>query len=165
MSDIALQWGDSEADIVLDGADLLLEDGLETAVIISLFCDARADASDVLPDLESGRRGWWGDLFADAENDHTGSKLWLLWREKRTQETLERARQYASEALAWMIEDGIAASIDIAASFLSLAELTGSGTNPHEYALVIEATITKPDGTREAFRYAYQWAQQIAKRL
>lgn len=165
MSDAALVWLDSEADLALDGADLLLESGLETAVIVSFFCDRRADVTDVLPDVEGGRRGWWGDLFSDAENDRTGSRLWLLSREKRTQETLERARQYALEALAWMIEDEIAASVAVATSFVSLADLGGSGLNPHEFALLLDVTISKPDGTRESFRYAYQWTQQLMKRV
>ncbi|HEU4604060.1 MAG TPA: phage GP46 family protein [Steroidobacteraceae bacterium] len=165
MSDIALIWGDSEADIALDGADLLIDEGLETAVTLSLFCDRRADASDALPESGASRRGWWGDEFADVEGHRTGSKLWLLWREKRSAELLEKARQYCDEALAWFIEDGIAATINIATSFASFADLFGDTEKANEYAIVIEVEMIKPDGTREAFRYAYLWAAQLAKRI
>lgn len=159
MTDIALQWIDGEADAVIDRADLLAEEGLETAIILSLFCDARADASDVLPSPGDGRRGWWGDQFSSEANDRLGSKLWLLGRAKRVNETLERARKYSQDALAWMITDGVASAISIATSFASLADLTASNVRPHEFALVIEAQITKPDGTREAFRFARHWQQ------
>lgn len=164
MTDIALQWIDGEADVLLDGADLLADDGLETAVVISLFCDARADVSDALPEGDKTRRGWWGDQFG-ATGDRTGSKLWLLWREKRTSETLERARRYCEESLAWMIDDGVAASLAVTTSFASLADLTASGAKPDEYALVIELQIIKPDGSQVAFRYAYQWDQQLYRKV
>lgn len=161
MTDVALKWVDGSADVMLAGADLLADDGLETAVLISLFCDARADSADELPEPNGKRRGWWGDQFSDARGDRTGSKLWLLWRAKRTAETLERARQYCVDALQWMIADGVAASVTVATSFISIAVLTGSGVNPDEYALVIEPKITQPDGSQVSFRFAYQWDQQL----
>jgi phage gp46-like protein len=163
MTDIALQWIDGEGDTRVNGADLLLDEGLETAVILSLFCDARAESSDVLPDGETHRRGWWGDQFSTAINDRTGSKLWMLWREKRVAATARRAQQYGEESLAWMKDDGIAESVSVAAFFESIAVLTGSAARPYEYALVLEVRITKPDGTRESFRFAKQWQEQAEK--
>ena len=58
---------------------------LASAVIVALNTDALADASDVLPDPRSSdRRGWWGDLDAQAiwNGWPIGSKLWLLTRAK-----------------------------------------------------------------------------------
>lgn len=105
------------ADIaVIDGL-LQLDGGLRTAVLISLFTDARADAADVLPTAGDDVRGWWADTFAETEGDRIGSRLWLLSREKATNKTLERARGYARDALAWLIEDGIAATVEVATSW------------------------------------------------
>lgn len=163
MTDIALKWIDTEADAALNGADLLLDEGLETAIIISLACDRRADDSDQLPEGETQRRGWWGDAFAADPNDRTGSKLWMLWREKRTQETLQRARAYVLEALQWLIDDGVSSTIDCATSFVSIAELTSSNVMPHEFALVIELKVHKPDGSSESFRFAYHWQKQLQR--
>jgi phage gp46-like protein len=59
------------------------------------------------------RRGWWADEFAAVEGDRIGSRLWLLDRSKRTNETVLRAKQYVREALAWMLEDKVVASIDV----------------------------------------------------
>ncbi|WP_267881330.1 hypothetical protein [Xenorhabdus nematophila] len=39
MNDIALQWQVNGADIVIDHADILLDNSLSTAIIISLFTD------------------------------------------------------------------------------------------------------------------------------
>ena len=43
--------------------------------------------------------------------DKFGSRLWLLAREKITDKTLGRVREYAAEALQWMVDDGVAASV------------------------------------------------------
>jgi phage gp46-like protein len=162
MTDIALKWIDAEPDAVVNGADLLRDDGLESAVIISLACDARADENDQLPIGEPSRRGWWGDQFSDAANDRTGSKLWLLWREPRNAQTLERAKGYCEVALRWMIDDGVASSIECVTSFHSVAELTSTDVRSDLFALLMEIAIKKPDGGRETFRFARQWADQIA---
>lgn len=49
INDIKLQWQLDNADIVINQADIALDDSLCTAVIISLFTDRRALDSDVLP--------------------------------------------------------------------------------------------------------------------
>ncbi len=163
MTDVALQWADGVADSSVAADDLLAEEGLQTAVVLSLFCHRRAESNDQLPPGETQRRGWWADAFASDISDRTGSKLWLLWREKRTDETLQRAKKYCEEALAWLIEDGVASTVVVATSWASIAALTGSGVNPHEYALVIELEIVRPTGTHESYRYAYNWDRQIQK--
>lgn len=126
MADIASAF-DSEAfmaDLMMSGG-LLQEDGTaETAIIISLFSDRRAEPDDELPVGHDDRRGWWGDAMplanADAaEGDRIGSRLWLLKREKQTQETLNRARGYIEEALAWTIADGVFASLDVTVSWVA----------------------------------------------
>ena len=120
MTDIASAF-DSEAfmaDLIMSGG-LLKDDGTpETGVIISLFTDRRAEPDDELPVGQDDRRGWWGDALppatADAAaGDRIGSRLWLLKREKQTQEALNRARGYIEEALAWTIADGVFASLDV----------------------------------------------------
>ena len=101
------------ADIEIRGGDVALGHDLETAVIISLFTDKRARPDDILPGASDDRRGWWGDTYSEIENDPLGSHLWLLHREKQTQQTLNRAREYCQDALQWLIEDGIASEINV----------------------------------------------------
>ena len=85
---------------------------LESAIVISLFCDRQANADDPLPDGAMHRCGWW----ADVDGDLIGSRLWLVAREKVQASVLLRAREFAREALQWLIDDGIARSVDVRAS-------------------------------------------------
>jgi len=156
-NDIRINW-DSElmaGDFYFDSAvqDLELDDGLETAVLISLFTDRRAKVDDVLPDSNNlDRRGWWGDLGSpEVEGDQIGSRLWLLDREKTQESVLVKARKYAEEALQWMIEDGVVKSIKV--------ESERQGTPGTDW-LVLAVQIYKPDGAVTAFKYEMQWEAQ-----
>ncbi len=115
--DIALVY-DAEAgafDLAIAGGDLVADEGLETAVLLSLYTDRRALDEDELPDGGTDRRGWWADAYGDRP---IGSRLWLLSREKELDSVLRRAEEYASEALAWLTEDEIAASVEVEAIHL-----------------------------------------------
>lgn len=142
MTDVALLWDaeQAQADIAVFAADLLLTESLDSAVIISLFTDRRAPADIQLPPGDH-RRGWWGDSYPDIEGDELGSLLWLLAREKQTPEVLARARRYAREALAWMVADGIARSIEVVASFADRG------------LLQLSIEILRSSGERERFSY------------
>ena len=102
-------------DLWLTGGSLVTDEGLRTAVIVSLFSERRAEPADALPDGSSDRRGWWGDAYAAAEGDRIGSRLWLLGREKDLAAVARRAEEYARESLAWFLEDGIARAVTVAA--------------------------------------------------
>lgn len=110
-------------DLVAGGAGLVDDDTLRSAVLISLFSDRRAKADDRLPDDSGDRRGWLGDALAGIAGDRIGSRLWLLNREKQTEETRRRAAEYAREALAWLIEDGLAATVEVEAEWVSMGVL------------------------------------------
>lgn len=126
MSDITTNLVQSTQSFYFDwaidpnGPGLDMDDGLQTSVIISLFTDRRAEASD-LPAGANGadRRGWWGDSFADVEGDKIGSRLWLLAREKQTQATLLKARDFALEALQWLLDDGIARQLTVTPTWMA----------------------------------------------
>lgn len=150
MSDIALlfdsgAWG---ADLGLVGGDLVLDDGLRTAAIISIFSDARALDDDVLPD-GADRRGWWGDCGNDDPSDRLGSRLWLLAREKATDRTAIRARDICREALAWMIADGIAAAVEVSCTLYRITAARTTG------ALLIRITLTRPNGASVAIDFLW----------
>lgn len=110
-------------DISLLDGDLQTDEGMRTAVAISLFTDARAADDDELPNPGGDRRGWWGDTYAPIAGDVTGSKLWLLARSKNTAGVLAQAQQYGQDALAWLVTDGIASSVTVVASFPRLGWL------------------------------------------
>ena len=114
MTDLALAWNNltGAGDICVVGADLLSDDGLETAILVSLFTDARVREEE-LPSGHTWRRGWWGDAVDD-EPDVTGSKLWTLRRSKATQEVLvQGARRSAARRLRWLMRDGVAIAVEV----------------------------------------------------
>ncbi len=105
---------------------------LETAVIVALGTDARANADDELPVIAvDDRRGWWGDL--DAEEIWSawpiGSRLWLLERAKitgaaaRQGATLARAESYVREALQPFVDSGIASKLSVVAARTALGKI------------------------------------------
>jgi len=146
--DAALVKRTNGLDLAIAGNDLRTVQGLSTAILISLFTDRRAEDDDELPLGTTDRRGWWGDAFADVSGDRIGSRLWLLRRAKQTQQTLNRAKEYAHEALAWLIDDGVATSLQIAAS------------NAGNAILSLEISITLPDGT--PFDQVYEYSLEAA---
>ena len=99
--------------LFLNGAQVSADmtDSLSRAVVISLFTWQRASQSDEVDNDQ--RMGWWGDTFAENKGDKIGSKLWLLLRQKVTDETLLRAQEMADDALQWLVEDGICTEISV----------------------------------------------------
>lgn len=149
MSDIRTVFIDMEtgADLAMADFDLATDDGMDTAIVLSLFADARANDDDQLPAGQTDRRGWWGDAFAPVSGDRNGSRLWLLRRSKQLQYALNEAREYAEEGLAWMVADGVAERVEVVA-YIPRFEVLG---------LVI--TIYKPDGSVFRRRYETLWEQ------
>jgi phage gp46-like protein len=123
MTDIALLYSQAlqALDVAMWDGDLQADDSIATAVILSLLLDAPAQPGDVLPDpLSADRRGWWGNAFlppVDGKPDVYGSRLWLLSRALQIPATLRAAEMYAAEALAWMIEDNVVASVLVSCTF------------------------------------------------
>lgn len=164
MAILALRWDAAalSGDIAAAAADW---PDLASAVVTSLFTDRRAEPDDVLP-TESGlvrtplpghaaRRGWWGDSegqFDGADRGRIGSRLWLLGREKRRPDVLRRARLYAEEALAWLIDDGIAEAVEATAEFQGDDRLA---------LLVVIRRGLGPGGDFTA-RYDWAWRQVAA---
>lgn len=142
-------WTDEHGNPVLDDAGGLVDaivdpaltlqrsSDLATAVLISLFSDAQADSDDALPDAAAGRRGWWGGAI--------GSKLWLRQRAKPTPALLVQVKDDIQQALAWLVDDGVAASVDVATEF----------TRPG--MLGARITIHRGAGPSLSLRFANLW--------
>ena len=98
--------------VTLDG--LFDESELGDAVYRSLFSWARAQVDDE----EDGHDlyGWGGDCLADTSGDRFGSRLWRFMRVKMSDVVPGQLKQMAEEALAWLINDGIADVVDVTAT-------------------------------------------------
>lgn len=108
---LTLQPGDYY-DITLDDqGDIAKVTGLESALLMSLFSEVRADKSEVGDPAR--QRGWWGNLLNPIQNYQIGSKLWLLEQSRVNYDTQNRALDYAEDGFKWLVEDGIADSITV----------------------------------------------------
>jgi phage gp46-like protein len=116
------------------GCDISFTNGtdIESAVLASLLTWCRATRAEVQPG--DSRYGWWADTQS---NTNIGSKLWLLQRAKALPTITKTAIQYAKDALQWMIDTGVAKSIDVQ------GYLNTQGNN----SLSLQITITQNDGS------------------
>jgi phage gp46-like protein len=144
MSDITTVWIPAlgRGDWVLKGSDLQGGNDLTTAVLISLFTDRVANTDDVISDGSNDPRGWWGDA---GQQYPIGSRLWLLEREKQTDATAARARDYMAESLKWMLDDGVVARFEIDAQWVAPGRL-GASVIAH-----------RQDGSTVAMNFANLW--------
>lgn len=143
-ADIRTFWDvtNIRGDWQVSGAALASGDDLATSVLISLFTDRRANDDDALPDASNDRRGWWGDLDQDVP---IGSRLWLLARSKLTPAVAQAAKSYVAEALRWMLDDGVAAAVDIVTSIVM----------PNRLNVIV--TITRATGTKQSLQFNWAW--------
>lgn len=99
-------------DLVLDGDDFAIEEGVETALIVSLFSDRRAASDEVSDPLK--RRGWIGNQVAEVPGDNFGSGLWLYDQSRLDPQSANGLRLEAMQALEWMIDEGLATDVEAA---------------------------------------------------
>ncbi len=151
--DVALRWSEihGAADIALEDDDVAGDDGLDTALILSLFMDRRAQDGDTLPGAPDDKRGYWADGLAEVEGDQMGSRLWLLERAKLEPTLPQRARSLALDGLSWLSEDAVASEFDVSAT------VTGERID-------LEVIVERPAADVVSFRYAHVWDAEEAAR-
>lgn len=105
---------------------LVEQSDIESAVAISLGAKARSKKQN----------GYWADSLND---NKCGSLLWTLERETMSDQVLERAEQYASEALNWILVGNYAERIEVSASAMDINKVgivvTIDGVRMGEYAV------------------------------
>lgn len=142
---VSLASGQIDYALNADGT-MASESSLQSAVLISLLTERRAEDDDRLPyqpsseyPVPADRKGWVGDGFG---GQRIGSRLWLLVREKQTTETKHRAIEYAREALQWLLDDQHVVNISIEAEWNGIGRLE----------MLIRLQL--PSGAIETFKFA-----------
>lgn len=128
--DVRLQHTDDGGNIEFVAGQPVMDQGLGTAVYISLF---------------SG--DWWGNAIS-GRDEKLESELDNLYERTLNNKTRLDAEEYARKALAWMTRSGIAKEVKAEASLPAVGWL----------GLVV--TITQPDGSEAELRYQVNWAAQ-----
>ncbi len=136
-------------DLVIENGDLKADNGLETAVMISLYSNRFVERED-LPPLETDQNGWWADEISDPIDDLIGSKFWAIERRGVSLESANRYEESGREALAWMIEDGIAKLIPVESTIVSGERID------------VAIDIFRPDGDNIPSRFI--WDGQALRR-
>lgn len=132
--DIKLQLVNGKYDIDWDeNGELKTDEGLDTAILLSLFCNQRADESEVPQPVYRG--GYWGVDITDMQF----SKLWLV-NGRKTQDKLNQGVEFCNTALQWLIEKEYATNVETVASF------TDNG-------IKLDISITKVNGIIESKIY------------
>jgi len=126
----------------VESTELSQDESLNRAVIISMFTWRRANPDDI---TEGEKMGYWGDSAEPPQtNDKIGSRLWLLSREKVTQSTINRAREYGEEALQWLVDDKVASRVTVTTERFGLD------------GIAMLCTVYRVDGATQ-FRFDNVW--------
>ncbi len=145
MTDFALVQNGAVIDMAVVNGDILGDDGLQTAISLSLFMDRRATDDDAKLHGITHRRGNWADSI-DPQRHQRGSWLWLYERATLVSRSASAISREAKRALAWMVKDGILGSVDC-----NVARLDNRG-----YTLQI--TITRPgSATPQSYEFVRYW--------
>ena len=102
-----LDGGVYDLKIGFDG-DIETEDFFDTAILVSILSDKRANESEVLEARH--RRGWIGDESRD-DGHLIGSKLWLFDQSRLTRTVMNSIEDEVKDSLQWFVEDGHAVAI------------------------------------------------------
>jgi phage gp46-like protein len=144
--DIAIVWDavNNRGDWTVADGDLATGDDLESMVLICLFTDKALPAGTVPPDGTDDPRGWCGDSYAALP---IGSLLWTLRRRSISNASalLREARDICNDALAVLVTDGVAESVNVQTYYPS----------PGQLGFII--TIAKPAGISATFKYQWAW--------
>lgn len=143
--DVRLRWDLTalESDVTLTAGDLEPENGLATALLLSLFTDAPASDEQLARFGGDDRHGWCLDSLAATPGDRYGSLLWLLQREAQTTENLNFAREAAEQATRWFVTDGVLDEVIVQAEY------------PQRGLLALQLELVRARAPRE--RFAFVW--------
>jgi len=108
-----------------------------------MYSDRRIPLED-LPRGENDRMGWWADLISEPQDDLIGSRHWVLERiGKVSTDTAVEFESILQEAFQWMIEDGIASKVVVAAERTENDRIEGS------------VQIFRPSGDNIPFKFIW----------
>ncbi len=145
--DISITWDGPalRGDWTIGNGGFVVDAGLHSAVLLSYFTNRRAPADWTPPaGNPPDRGGYFGDIYTRRP---LGSWLWTLYRSKIGDQgaVLAQVQNYCQLALAWMIDDGIVASVTVTTGIVAPG------------VVGIETELTMPDGLKMPFNFSWLW--------
>ena len=127
-----IETPDRTFDITFTDGDITADEGFETAIMASLFTDARASESQV--GSPEQRRGWLGNTLSTVPGREVGGLMYLAEQRRLTQDTVNENVDFAQKSLAWMTEDRLAQRIDVSGELIPKkgVRLTIAITTPND---------------------------------
>lgn len=121
-------------DLAVASGDFEATDGFDTAILVSLFTDNRAQSFEV--ESAEKRRGWVGNVLTSGIGRSLGSLLWIYQQARLTQDILNQIEIEAEACLQWLIDDSQAKSVSAAVTrersrgiFILINIVTTDGVN------------------------------------
>lgn len=117
MADILLEHTDDGGDVRVAGGNLAIDDGLSTAVYLSLFGGNGADdGTDATASLQ-----WWGNrLETEPARKFRCAMHALIKAHPLTSASLLGIEQAGARDLAWLVDEGLAEAIAVECSILGV---------------------------------------------
>ena len=116
MADVKLfQIKDSDGEIYYDfmidqkTGDMVITDGLDTALIMSVFCEKR-DNSIQIPE---NRGGWMGNEMNDNPDYEIGNLNWTKYQSKIDEELPDEIGDNTKDGINWLSEDKIVEAFEV----------------------------------------------------
>ena len=132
--DVRVTNSEDGGEIIFERGQPEMDEGLETAVYLSMFSSP----------------GWWGNAISE-KAAQLGSDLESIQSRTLSNQTRLDAEEYARQALAWMVSEGVAKSVTVA------------GSIPRADILGLVVTIEQPNGTVVTLRYQVNWSAQSVR--
>lgn len=98
-------------DLNLVNGELELVDNFDTSLQMSVYCERRADGSEVL--APQNRRGWWGNTVSTILGFEIGSKIWIYYQSRLDQIVLNKIVTAAQQATQWYVTEGYLDKVEV----------------------------------------------------
>lgn len=126
---------------VVDG-DFEAVNGFDTAILVSLFTDDRAQSFQV--ENAEKRRGWAGNVLTAGIGRSLGSLLWIYQQARLTQDIINQVEIEAEACLQWLIEDNQAKSV------------SATVTRENSRGIFILIDIVTTDGVNQKYKVLWR---------
>jgi len=101
--------------------DLKSDNSFDTDIYMSVFCDKRADSSEIA--RSELRRGWEGDVVSVLEGYELGSKVWIDKQSRWTQDTVNNIVADFEDALTHFVDTEKATRISVKGKRLAIGKI------------------------------------------